>query len=204
MGIVLFENSISLDGFVTGPNDGDDYPLGEGGMRLFDWHNMGDVDVQLPGTDMHFKVSRASAELIQEEWPKVGAGIIGRRTFDIAHAWGGKPPGGGNSIIMTHNPPQEWIKEGSPFTFVTEGIEEAVRRAKALAGDKDVSIGSASIAQQCLKAGLLDRMQLDIVPVLLGSGRSLFANIGTKPIELETVRIVQGSGVTHHIYRIIK
>jgi dihydrofolate reductase len=204
MGLVIYENSISLDGYVTGPNDGHEFPMGEGGMRLFDWHNAGDVEVQFPGTDLQFKMSRASAELLQGMWPKVGAGIIGRRTFDIAHAWGGKPPSGGHSIIMTHNPPQEWIKEGSPFTFVTEGIEEAVRQAKALAGDKNIAIGSASIAQQCLKAGLLDMIQLDIVPVLLGSGKRLFENIGTKTIELESVRIVEGVGVTHHIYHVVK
>src|SRR5689334_19340975 len=74
MGQVIYENSISLDGYVTGPNDGQEFPLGEGGMRLFDWYNSGDVELQLPGTDMYFKVSRASAELIQEEWPKIGAG----------------------------------------------------------------------------------------------------------------------------------
>jgi dihydrofolate reductase len=204
MGQIIYENSISLDGYVTGPNDGHEFPMGEGGMQLFDWYNNGDVDVQLPGTDMHFKVSPASAKLIQERWPTFGAGIVGRRTFDIAHAWGGKPPGGSNLVVLTHNPPREWLKDGSPFTFVTEGIEEAVRQAKALAGDKNISIDSASIAQQCLKAGLLDMMQLDIVPVLLGSGKRLFDNIGTKTIELESVRIVEGVGVTHHIYRVVK
>ncbi len=204
MGKVIFENSISLDGYTAGPNDGPENGLGDGGEALFAWYQSGDVDFPLPGTDMSFKISRASADLLTEEWGKLGAMIAGRRMFDIAHAWGGYPPGGGPCFIMTHNPPQKWLKEGSPFTFVTDGIESAVRQAKAAAGNKNVSISSASIMQQCIKAGLLDEIMLSVAPVLLGGGVRLFDNLGAMPIQLETINVVQGIKVTHIHFRIVK
>jgi dihydrofolate reductase len=204
MGKVMVELSMSLDGFVAGPNDGPENPLGDGGTRLFDWYSSGDTAFPLPGTDMVFKISRASAELLQEEWNKLGAMVAGRRMFDIANAWGGKPPGGGPCFIVTHTAPQEWVKEGSPFTFVTDGVESAIRQAKQAAGDKNVAIGSANIAQQCLKAGLLDEIQIDLVPVLLGGGVRLFENPGPAPIELETTRVVDAPGVTHIRFRIVR
>lgn len=204
MGKVIFGNSISLDGFVAGPNDNPENGLGDGGERLFAWYYNGDTEVPLQGTDMVFRVSRASAELLQGEWSQIGAMVAGRRMFDIAHAWGGYPPGGGPCFIVTHNPPQEWLKEGSPFTFVTDGVESAIRQAKQAAGDKNVSVSSASIAQQCIKAGLLDEIQLDVAPVLLGSGVRLFDNLGVTPLDLEIIKVVEGKGVTHIKYRVVR
>ena len=204
MSKVIFENSISLDGYVAGPNDGPENGLGDGGMRLFDWYSSGDTAMPLPGTDMVFQISRASADLLRGEWGQLGAMVAGRRMFDIAHGWRGNPPGGGNCVIVTHSVPQEWVKEGSPFIFVTDGVESAVRQARQLAGDKHVSIGSANIAQQCIKAGLLDEMQLNVAPVLLGAGVRLFENLGVTPVDLEQLSVVAGHGVTHLRYRIVK
>jgi dihydrofolate reductase len=204
MGKVVFEISVSLDGFVAGPNDGVDNSLGDGGRALFDWYNNGDTPFPLPNTDMVFNVSRASAELMRAEWTNVGAMVTGRRMFDIAHAWGGKPPGGEPCFVVTHTPAQEWVKEGSPFIFVTDGVESAIRQAQQVAGDKKVDVSSANIAQQCIKAGLLDEIQLDLVPVLLGGGVRLFDNLGVTPIDLEILKVVQGQGVTHLKYRIVK
>jgi dihydrofolate reductase len=204
MGKVVFENSVSLDGFVAGPNDGPENGLGDGGQALFAWYNSGDTDLPLAGTDMGFKVSRTSADFLQEEWGKLGAMVAGRRMFDIAHAWGGDPPGGGPTFIMTHNPPKEWVYEGSPFTFVTDGIESAIRQAKQAAADKGVSVSSASVLQQCLKAGLMNEIILDLAPVLLGGGVRLFDNLGTVPVNLEIIRVVAGVGVTHLKYRVVK
>jgi dihydrofolate reductase len=204
MGKVVLEISMSLDGFVAGPNDGPENPMGDGGMSLFQWYYSGDTALPLPGTDMVFKVSRASAELLREEWDTIGAMVCGRRMFDIAGAWGGNPPGGGPCFVVTHTIPQEWVKEGSPFTFVTDGVESSIRQAEKAAGDKNVDVSSASIAQQCLKAGLLDEIQIDLAPVLLGSGVRLFDHLGTAPIELERTRVVEGSGVTHLKYRVVK
>jgi dihydrofolate reductase len=195
---------MSLDGFVTGPNDSPDLPLGEGGHRLFEWYNSGDTPLPLPGTDMVFKVSRASADLLSEEWNAVGAMVAGRRMFDIAGAWGGNPPGGGSCFIVTHNPPQEWVKEGSPFIFVTDGVESAIRQAQVVAGDEVVGVSSASIVQQCIQARLLDEIHVNLVPVLLGSGVRMFDHLGATPIELERIRVVEAPGVTHLRFRIVK
>jgi dihydrofolate reductase len=204
MGKTIFENSVSLDGFVAGPNDGPDNGLGDGGEALFRWYNNGDVAVPLQGTDMVFHVSRASADFLLPEWGAVGAMVAGRRMFDIAHAWGGNPPGGGPCFIVTHNPPQEWVYEGSPFTFVTDGVESAVAQAKKAAGNKNVSISSASIAKQCIKARLLDEIVLSLTPVLLGGGVRVFEDFGAMPVELEQLKVVQGQGVTHLKYRVVK
>jgi dihydrofolate reductase len=196
--------SMSLDGFVAGPNDSPENGMGDGGMRLFDWYYSGDTALPLPGTDMVFKISGASAALLQETWPTIGAMVVGRRTFDIAGAWGAHPPVGGPCFVMTHRVPQEWVKEGSPFTFVTDGVESAIRQAKDAAGGKNVAVSSASIVQQCLKAGLLDEIQIDLAPVLLGGGVRLFDHLGTEPIELERIRVVEAPGVTHLLYRVVK
>ena len=204
MGKVVTELSMSLDGFVAGPHDGPERPLGEGGERLFQWYSRGDTAVPLPGTDMVFQVSRASAALLREEWDRLGAMVVGRRTFEIAKAWGGNPPGGGPCFVVTHTVPQEWVREGSPFTFVTEGVENATRQAQHAAGEKHVAVSSAQIMQQCIQAGLLDELQIDLVPVLLGGGVRLFDHLGAAPIELERTRVVEAPGVTHLRFRGVK
>ena len=204
MGKVGFGLSMSLDGFIAGPNDGPERPLGEGGERLFAWYSSGDVELQMPGGIPPFKVSAASAELIREEFPKLGAMVTGRRTFDITNGWGGKPPMGVPAFVVTHTVPQEWVYEGSPFTFVTDGVESAVAQAKQAAGDRNVGVIAASIAQQCLKAGLLDEIHIDLVPVLLGRGVRLFEHLGTEPIELERTRVIEAPGVTHLTFRVVK
>lgn len=204
MGKVITELSVSLDGFVTGPNDSPAVPLGEGGGRLFAWYSSGDTALPLQGTDMVFQVSRASADYLREEWASLGAMVTGRRMFDIAEAWQGYPPGGGPCFVVTHTVPQEWVKEGSPFIFVTDGVESAVRQAQAMAGDKTVSVASANIMQQCIKAGLLDEIHLDLVPVLLGGGVRLFDQLGVTPLDLERIGVVAAPDVTHLRFRIVK
>jgi dihydrofolate reductase len=204
MGKVIVELSMSLDGFVAGPNDGPQNGLGDGGDRLFQWYYSGDTDFPLPGTDMVFKISRASAELLQQEWGSLGAMVAGRRMFDIAHGWGGNPPGGGPCFIVTHAAPQEWLKPGSPFTFVSDGVESAIRQAKQAAGGKNVAASSASIAQQCLRAGLLDEIHINLAPVLLGAGVRLFDHLGAAPVDLEHTRVVEAPGVTHLRFRVVK
>lgn len=204
MGKVVTELSVSLDGFVAGPHDSPDLPLGEGGAALFAWYSSGDVALPLPGTAMIMHVSPASADLLREEWAGIGAMVAGRRMFDIAGAWCGQPPVVGPCFILTHTPPQEWIKEGSPFTFVTDGVESAIRQARQAVGDTDISVSSASVMQQCLRAGLLDELQIDLVPVLLGSGVRLFDHLGGGPIALERVRVVAAPDVTHLWFRIVR
>jgi dihydrofolate reductase len=204
MGKVSMGLSMSLDGFIAGPNDGPERPLGEGGERIFAWYSGGDTEYRLPGTEMVFRISLQSAELLREAHSKMGAFVTGRRTFDITNGWGGSPPLGVPTFVVTHTVPQEWVYEGSPFTFVTDGVESAIEKAREAAGDKDVAVGAASIVQQCVEAGLLDEIHIDLVPVLLGGGVRLFDHLGTEPIELERTRVIEAPGVTHLTFRVVK
>jgi dihydrofolate reductase len=203
MGKVTFNMTMSLDGFVAGPNDSPENGLGDGGDGLFTWYFSGDTEVFISEGVPPLKVSKQSAEILKEAFSNIGAGVWGRRTFDIAHAWGGNPPGS-PAFIVTHNVPQEWVKEGSPFIFVTDGVESAIRQAKEVAGDKDVVISTPSILQQALKSGLVDEIHFDVAPILLGGGVSLFDHLGIGPINLECIGNIQAPGVTHLGFRIIK
>ena len=203
MGKVATGLTMSLDGFIAGPNDGPEHPLGEGGMRLFDWYSSGDTEYAMPGTEMVVRVSQQSADMLREAHSKMGALVTGRRTFDITNGWGGNPPLGAPTFVVTHSVPEEWVYDGSPFTFVTEGVESAVEQAKEAAGEKDVAVGAASIAQQCIRAGLLDEIHVDVVPVLLGDGVRLFDNLGGQ-VELERTEIIEAPDVTHMTFRVIR
>ena len=203
MGKVVFNMTVSLDGFVAGPNDGPDNGLGNGGDALFTWYFSGDIEVPISDGNMALKVSPQSAEILKEAFASYGAGVWGRRTFDIAHAWGGHPPGS-PAFIVTHTVPQEWVYKGSPFTFVTDGVESAVRQAKQAAGEKNVVVCTASILQQCLNLGLMDEIHIDVAPLLLGDGVRLFDHLGAAPIELERTRVIEAPGVTHLQFRVVK
>jgi dihydrofolate reductase len=204
MGKVTTGLSMSLDGFIAGPNDGPGSPLGDGGERLFAWYSGGDTAYSLPGTEMVFMVSPQSAQLLGEAHTNMGAFVTGRRTFDISNGWGGSPPLGVPTFVVTHSVPQEWAYQGSPFTFVTDGLESDVEQARVVAGDKNVAVGAASIVQQCIRAGLLDEIHVDLVPVLLGDGIRLFDHLGAGPIELESTEVIEGAGVTHLTFRVVK
>ena len=196
MGKVSFNMSMSLDGFVAGPNDEVD--------QIFKWYFSGDTEFPFPGSDFVFKVSRASAERLEEARETVGAIVTGRRNFNLAGAWGGRPPLGVHHFVVTHNVPKEWARKGSPFTFVTDGVESAIKKAKKTAGDKDVVISSADIMRQALKAGLLDEINIDLVAILLGEGIRLFEHLGIEPIELEMKSVIEGHGVTHLQYAVVR
>src|ERR671928_1290931 len=203
MGKVRTGHATSLDGFIAGPNDGPEAPMGKGGERLLAWYMGGDTEYKLPGTEMVFKVSPQTAEYLRETSTTTGALVTGRRTFDLTNGWGGGHPLGVPVFVVTHTVPQEWVYEESPFTFVTDGVESAVERARAVAGDKDVAVGAASIVQQCIEAGLLDEVHVDLVPVLLGGGVRLFDHLGTEPIELERTRVIEAPDVTHLTFRVV-
>jgi dihydrofolate reductase len=202
MGKVIFNMTMSLDGFVAGPNDSPENGLGDGGDRLFHWYFSGDTEVRVLGSPV-LKVSPQSAAILNEATGTFGAMVTGRRTFDIARGWGGHPPGA-PCFVLTHTTPQEWVKNGSPFVFVTDGIESAIRQARQAAGNKNVVVSTASTLQQCLKAGLMDEIHIDVVPVLLGAGVRLFDQLGIGPIELESIRVIEAPGVTHLGFRVVK
>jgi dihydrofolate reductase len=204
MGKVTSGLTMSLDGFIAGPNDGPENPLGENGMRLFDWYESGDTDYVVPSGGMTFKVSSQSAEMLRGAFSSIGAIVTGRRTFDITNGWGGRHPLDVPIVVLTHTVPDGWDYEGSSFTFVTDGVESAVEQAREVAGEKDVAVGAASLVQQCLKAGLLDEVHVDIVPVLLGGGVRMFDNLGPEHIELERTQIIEAPDVTHMTFRVVK
>jgi len=187
--------SMSLDGFIADPNDGIE--------QLFGWYFSGEVTVPTASPHMPpFQTDAASAEVLRDALATTGALIAGRRLFDIAGGWGGTHPLGVPVVVVTHSIPDGWPCEDAPFTFVTDGVESAVAQAKAVAGDKTVTVASASIAQQCLNAGLLDEVVVSLVPVLLGEGIRLFDHLKHTPIQLEGPRVVEGAGVTHLSYRV--
>jgi len=198
MGTIAAGFSMSLDGFIAGPDDDTG--------RVFAWMFSGDTDfkVSIGDQDMDLKVSEQSAEQYQEMTQTTGAIVSGRRMFDVAGAWGGKHPMNVPVVVVTHTVPQEWAKEGSPFTFVTDGVESAIEKARKIAGDKNIGVGGADIMRQCLKLGLLDEIHVDLVPVLLGRGVRLFEQLGIEPVELEKTGVSESPGVTHLSFRVVK
>ncbi len=203
MSKVVFNMTMSLDGFVAGPNDGPENGLGDGGEALFNWYFSGNTEVSVSSGSPMLKVSPQSAELLKQSFETSGAGVWGRRTFDIAHGWDGHPPGS-PAFIVTHTPPQEWVYKGSPFTFVTDGVENAIRRAKKVAGEKNVVVATASILQQCLNLGLMDEIYVDVAPLLLGKGVRLFDHLKIQPTELECIRVISTPNVIHLGFRVLK
>lgn len=209
MAKVIVALTMSLDGFIAGPDDQVEQPLGAGGKALFDWYFTGDTPVrqyqeaEARGVGVPpFKLDKSSARVFEELIAGGGAVVTGRRTYDIANAWGGNGPLPGLPLfVVTHHEPQDVPQGESLYTFVTDGVESAVEQAKAAAGDKYVSLMGASVPQQCLRAGLLDEIQIHLVPLLLGDGVRLFDHLGG-PVELETMEVVDAPGVTHLRFKV--
>ena len=185
--------SMSLDGYVADANDG----VGE----VFDWYmNSGDVEFHTGGGDpMTFRVSAPSAVHLRALWAELGAVLTGRRTFEVADGWGGNHAWG-PAFVVTHRIPDGWPKPGSTVHFVTDGIERAVKQAKAAAAGKSVAVHGADTIQQLLNAGLLDELHIDIAAVLLGSGVRLFDHLAGTPAALGDPIVIPGVGVTHLRY----
>jgi dihydrofolate reductase len=205
MAKVTSDISMSLDGFIAGPNDSVELPLGEGGERLHQW--LYDLASWRERHGVAGGKTNADAEVLAESFENTGAVVMGRRMFDFGEKpWGNEPPFRMPVFVVTHDAREKLVKEGgTTFSFVADGIESALEQAKAAAGDKDVSVaGGANILQQHLKGGLLDEIQIHLVPVLLGGGRRLFDHAGTAQIELERIRVIESQGVTHLRFRVAK
>jgi dihydrofolate reductase len=189
--------SMSLDGFIAGPNDDT--------SQVFAWMFQGTQDVKatIGETELDLKLTETGAEQRQQMEHGMGAILSGRGMFNAASAWGGRHPLNVPIVVLTHNPPAEWVGK-APFTFVTDSIESAVAKAQEIAGDKNIGVGGGDVTRQCLKLGLLDEIGIDLVPVLLGSGVRLFEHLGTEPIQLEIIGVTPDTGVTHLRYRLIK
>jgi dihydrofolate reductase len=186
--------SMSLDGYVADANDGVD--------EVFDWYFSGDVEVPTPSTpsDMTFHVSPPTADHLRDLTTEVGAMLTGRRTFERADGWGGRHPWDIPAFVVTHDVPDGWPRPGSTVEFVTDGIESAVARTKSAADPKSVGVHGAQTIQQCLDAGLLDEIHIDLAAVLLGAGVRLFDQLANTPVVLGNPTVVAGVGVTHLRY----
>ena len=197
--------SMSLDGFITGPNDDIDNPLGEGGERLHEW-----IYGLKSWRERHgIEGGEASrdGEILEEAFRDTRAAVMGRRMFDLAEdRWGDEPPFHMPVFVVTHRPRETEVKAGgTSYAFVTDGIESALAQAREAAGEGDVSIaGGANVVQQCLAAGLLDELQVHVVPILLGDGVRLLDKLGSYPIELERTRVVESPAVTHLKFRVAR
>jgi dihydrofolate reductase len=189
--------SMSLDGFVAGPNEGPDNGLGDGGEQLHEW--------AFQGSGAHPKEAVGDGGVnsqIVNEFMSTGAVIAGRGTFEPAGGWGGDHHDGVPIYILSRNPAPAWTAEWSAVHYVSD-LGTAVRDAKHASGDKDVLVHGASIAQRALTAGLLDELEIHLVPVLLGDGRRLFEHLGIQQRQLERIRVLEGeAGVTHLRYRV--
>jgi len=198
MGTIGAGFSMSLDGFIADENND--------ASRVFAWMMMGNTEVKLESGDVDYdlKMSEEGAERFEQAPLTVGAIVSGRGMFDTAQAWGGRHPMGVPVVVLTHSIPQEWASSPN-FTFVTEGgLNAALAKAKEIAGDKNIAVGGADITRQCLKAGLLDELGIDLVPVLLGKGVRMFEYMGIEPVELECVSAVKAPGVVHMMFKVVK
>jgi dihydrofolate reductase len=201
MGKVTVALAVSVDGFIAGPNDGKKHPLGEGGEALFEWYFNGDTPSRHYD---RFRLSKKSADFFDAGLDASGAVVTGRRTYEIANAWEGDGPVPGLPVfVLTHKAPAEPVQGSVPYTYVTDGIESCIKQAKKAAGSKAVALTGSQSVQQALAAGLLDEVQLSIVPILLGGGVRLLDNI-SEQTKLETVEVIDAPGVTHITYKVLK
>jgi len=204
MGRVIATQSISLDGYSAGIKTGRDNPLGDDGERLHEW--MVGLTAWRERHDMNGGETNADADAIDEVFADVGAVIMGRMMFVTGEEpWGEEPPFHVPVFVLQHEPHDQIEKHGgTSFTFVHEGIERALELAQTAAGDRDVLIaGGADAVQQFLSAGLIDELQIDLVPIILGDGRRFFENLPTD-LALEPIQVVDGPGATHILYRVIR
>jgi dihydrofolate reductase len=193
MGVVYFELSMSLDGFVTGPNVSVDNPLGDGGEHLHDWMFEG-------------KTAEESMEFEEKVFAPSGAIVMGRRMLDLGIGpWGDNPTFHMPVFVVTNRPHDLIVKEGgTTYYFVTDGLEAAFEQARKAAGNKDIAIvGGADIVRQCLDRGLVEEARLNLIPILLGSGTRLFEGVDAGNLHFALVQVVEADGVVHLTYRVM-
>ena len=198
---IVIDMSVSLDGFVAGPEDGKAHPLGRhGGMHVFDWYTSGADD----GNPLFHPAPGANQDEVDRMFAESGAFIFGRRTYEIAKGWGGSHPVNGAPIfVLTSRPPADYPRGPSNLTFVTDGVESAIRQARAVAHGKHIKLGGASPGKQALTAGLCDEILIHLAPYLLGGGVRLFDAL-PDGIRLKKLAVHDGPHATHLRYRVLK
>lgn len=188
MARTVSDMSISLDGFITGPDDTPEHGLGRGGEVLHEWL---------------FRKPGVFEEIIATGRATIGAIMMGRHSYEVAHGWGDEPPFRMPIFVLTHKAEAPIHKQGgTTFTFVTEGLESALSQAEAAAGDRLIGIHGATVAQQLLRIGRLDEISLHVIPVLLGVGKRLFQDGDFKRVDLELINSEPREGVLHVRYRV--
>lgn len=195
MSATVLYMSMSLDGFVAGPNERPDNGLGDGGERLHDWLFEGEI----PESGVPGRPTGVNGEVF-DEFMATGAVVAGRGTFEPADGWDGDHHDGVPIFILSRR--RAGVDPGRPLVTYVGDVETAMARAKAAAADKDVLVHGVTVARLALAAGVLDEIQIHLVPVLLGEGRRLFEELGADRIELEPVRVLDAPGVTHLRYRV--
>jgi dihydrofolate reductase len=193
MSKVVFDTSVSLDGFMTASNRRPEEPMGDGGLRLVEWA-MGEDE--------------KGREFLERSVSELGAAICGRETYDTSLPWWGADGPTGSArrpmFVVTHEAPTDSPEEGV-YTFVMDGIESALEQARAAANGRIVTVmGGASIGQQYIRAGLVDELSIHLVPVLFGGGIRMFEHLGGEHIELEPIEAIETRAATHLRYRIVK
>lgn len=217
MSKVRFDITMSLDGYVAGPNQSLEHPLGEGAENLHDWALRTKFFHEIHGNSSQGESGGINDDVLREAFANVGATIMGRNMFGGGPGpwredepwngwWGDNPPFHNPVFVLTHHAREPLVMQGgTTFTFVTDGIESALEQAMDAAGGKDVSLGGgAQTAQQYLAAGLIDEMELHVVPLILGGGERLLDGPVDSTVKLEQARTVEGPGVTHIKYRVVK
>jgi dihydrofolate reductase len=186
---IVLEITMSLDGFIAGTDISAENPMGKGGLRLHDW--------------MFGSKTNADQKILNEQMVTSGAVIIGHRMYETAidGPWDGSNPFNMPVFVLTEEAPS---KKVAGFTYVSDGIESALGRAKAAAGHKNIWITGANVSQQYLKSGLIDELHIHIAPVLFTQGTRLFENIGDTHIELENMSCTQTQGATHMVFRVVR
>lgn len=201
MGNVVAEITMSLDGFVAGPNDRVGRGLGDGGEVLHNWVMGGDWTYQ---GGAPFAATGIDKALLDESFRTAGSVVMGRRTFDFTQGWGDDPPFHMPCFVLTRRGQETLVKGDTSFTFVTDGVEKAVEQAKTAAGEHNVSVmGGARAIQECLRARLVDEIALHVAPVLLGAGKRLFDGLAPDLIKLKSTRIIESPFATHMRYRVL-
>ena len=199
MGKVVANAITSLDGYVAKH----DNTIGP----LFDWLQNGDITIPTPAEDFEIHLSPASAAYWQQWMSSLGALVCGRTLFDVAEGWHGRHTLDVPVVVVTHQLPTDWIAEhpDAPFTFVTDGVEAAIARARALANDRTVAVTGGTIAQQALDLGLLDEVAIDLVPVVMGEGnRPFFGRLSGGDVLLgNPTTCIQGDRVTHLVFPVL-
>ena len=209
---LTFDISMSLDGFITGPDPGPEQPLGAGGEQLHEWGTV--LASWREAHGLEGGEVNADSEVMEETIARAGATLMGRGMFGGGEGpwgdhpwngwWGDEPPFGIPVFVLTHHPREPLVLGATTFTFVTDGIESALEQAKAAAGDRDVALaGGAHVFQQYLGAGLLDELQIHVAPLLLGSGTRLFGDLGGAEVRIEPDRVIESAAVTHIRYRVV-